>query len=56
MLVYVDDIILTGNNNLAISQVVDRLSHTFAIQDMGDLSYVLGIEVVHQGYDILLSQ
>ncbi|KAD3336925.1 hypothetical protein E3N88_32445 [Mikania micrantha] len=56
MLVYVDDIILTGNNNQAISYVVKRLSQSFAIQDMGSLSYFLGIEVVRQGSDIILSQ
>ncbi|KAL9993337.1 putative RNA-directed DNA polymerase [Helianthus debilis subsp. tardiflorus] len=56
MLVYVDDIILTGNNNVAINKVVNSLSHTFAIQDMGPLSYFLGIEVARRGSDIILSQ
>ncbi|KAD3337848.1 hypothetical protein E3N88_33369 [Mikania micrantha] len=55
MLVYVDDIILTGNNNQAISHVVQRLSQSFAIQDMGSLSYFLGIEVVRQGSDTKLN-
>ncbi|KAJ0856319.1 putative RNA-directed DNA polymerase [Helianthus annuus] len=49
MLVYVDDIILTGNNNAAINKVVNSLSHTFAIQDIGPLSYFLGIEVARRG-------
>jgi hypothetical protein len=56
MLVYVDDIILTGNNPNAIDHVVHSLSKTFAIQDMGPLSYFLGIEVVRKGSDIILSQ
>lgn len=56
MLVYIDDIILTGNNPAAINEVVHGLSHSFPIQDMGQLSYFLGIEITHQGKDILLSQ
>ncbi|KAJ9561084.1 hypothetical protein OSB04_006244 [Centaurea solstitialis] len=56
MLVYVDDIILTGNNQGAIDNVVHHLGRTFPVQDMGKLSYFLGIEIVSQGADILLSQ
>ncbi|KAL4569482.1 hypothetical protein LXL04_025120 [Taraxacum kok-saghyz] len=56
MLVYVDDIILTGNNSDAIDRVVHSLSKSFALQDMGPLSYFLGIEVQRHGCDLLLSQ
>ena len=56
MLVYVDDIILTGNNPKAITYVVHSLSKLFAIQDMGSLSYFLGIEIVPKGAAIILSQ
>jgi hypothetical protein len=56
MLVYVDDIILTGNNPTAIDHVVRNLSTMFAVQDMGKLSYFLGLEIVPRGKDILLSQ
>lgn len=56
MLVYVDDIILTGNRSAAIDIVVEQLSSTFALQDMGALSYFLGIEVKSTGPDLLLSQ
>ncbi|GJZ95525.1 putative RNA-directed DNA polymerase [Tanacetum coccineum] len=56
MLVYVDDIILTGNNDTAIEHVVKSLSSTFALQDMGPLSYFLGIEVKSNGLDVILSQ
>lgn len=56
MLVYVDDIILTGNNSQAIDRVVHSLGTTFAIQDMGALSYFLGIEVSKRGSDMLLLQ
>ncbi|KAI3740814.1 hypothetical protein L2E82_31288 [Cichorium intybus] len=56
MLVYVDDIIVTGNNPTAINRIIQSLSQTFAIQDMGTLSYFLGIEVARKGADLLLSQ
>ena len=56
MLVYVDDILLTGRNPEAIDKVVHRLSQSFAVQDMGHLSYFLGIEVTSQGHDMILSQ
>ncbi|KAK1415763.1 hypothetical protein QVD17_31549 [Tagetes erecta] len=56
MLVYVDDIILTGNNPEAINRVVHNLSKTFAVKDMGALSYFLGIEITPRGSDVLFSQ
>lgn len=56
MLVYVDDIILTGNNPDAIDRVVHSLGKSFAVQDLGPLSYFLGVEVQRHGRDILLSQ
>ncbi|KAJ0615408.1 putative RNA-directed DNA polymerase [Helianthus annuus] len=56
MLVYVDDIILTGNNPRLINHIIQQLSTKFAIQDMGQLSYFLGIEVVPKGKDLILSR
>lgn len=46
MLIYVDDIIITGNNNVVIDTVIKQLNATFAINDLGQLSYFLGIEIV----------
>nr|GEW85016.1 putative polyprotein [Tanacetum cinerariifolium] len=56
MLVYVDDIFLTGNNFDAIDMIIKNLSQTFAIQDLGTLSYSLGVEVVYKNSDVILSQ
>lgn len=56
MLIYVDDIIITGNNNDVIDKVIQQLSVTFTIKDLGTLSYFLGIEIVPHGSDIVLSQ
>lgn len=56
MLVYVDDIILTGNNQHAIDDMVHRISQTFVVQDLGDLSYFLGLDVTPHNFDLVLSQ
>ncbi|KAK1434088.1 hypothetical protein QVD17_11006 [Tagetes erecta] len=55
-LVYVDDIIITSNNTAAMNQVITQLGNTFDLKDLGTLDYFLGIEVVHQGQNIMLSQ
>ncbi|XP_043692990.1 probable inactive purple acid phosphatase 27 [Telopea speciosissima] len=45
LLVYVDDIVLTGNNTIFMSRFLDQLAKTFAIKDLGNLHYFLGISV-----------
>jgi hypothetical protein len=49
MLVYVDGIIVTGNNPRLLEHIIWWLSTTFVIQDMGRPSYFPGIEVVSKG-------
>ena len=56
LLVYVDDIIITGNSNDLVSQVVECLAQRFSLKDLGPLSYFLGVEVVHHRHGLLLSQ
>ncbi|KAH9793982.1 hypothetical protein KPL71_004732 [Citrus sinensis] len=56
VLVYVDDIILTGSNPQLIQQVIQHMHHTFALKDLGDLNYFLGIEVVKSATGLYLSQ
>ena len=47
LLVYVDDIILTGNNSSACLSFKQFLDRCFGIKDLGKLKYFLGIEVAH---------
>ncbi|GJU98562.1 ribonuclease H-like domain-containing protein [Tanacetum coccineum] len=47
LLVYVDDIVLTGNNINEINNVKKILSSKFKIKDPGELKYFLGIEHVN---------
>ncbi|KAK0574940.1 hypothetical protein LWI29_031289 [Acer saccharum] len=56
LLIYVDDIILTGNNSAHVDRFVDTLAQRFSLKDLGPLSYFLGVEVVPHKHGILLSQ
>ncbi|XP_021986078.1 uncharacterized mitochondrial protein AtMg00810-like [Helianthus annuus] len=56
LLVYVDDLILTGNNDTAITTFISRLHHEFAIKDLGDLNYFLGLEVLYTHTGLFLTQ
>ncbi|XP_022026580.1 uncharacterized mitochondrial protein AtMg00810-like [Helianthus annuus] len=56
LLVYVDDIILTGNNETIISRFTFRLHKEFAIKDSSSLNYFLGLEVIHSSSGLFLTQ
>ena len=56
VLVYVDDIIVTGSDNKGIEGVIGKLSGAFALKDLGNLSYFLGIQVIRNQNSIMLSQ
>ncbi|GJY44007.1 putative RNA-directed DNA polymerase [Tanacetum coccineum] len=56
ILVYVDDIIVTGNNKGTIDNIICQLGSAFALKDLGPLNYFLGIEIVSHVSGILLSQ
>lgn len=44
LLIYVDDIIITGNNMDHLHSLIRKLSTKFAIKDLGPLSYFLGLD------------
>ncbi|GKB90421.1 ribonuclease H-like domain-containing protein [Tanacetum coccineum] len=56
LLVYVDDIIVTGNNAVEIDKFKVFLKGKFKIKDLGKLKYFLGIEVVDTKSGICLNQ
>lgn len=56
-LVYVDDIILTSSSNEFIEFVIQRLGTKFAIKDLGQPMYFLGIHITPlQNGDLFISQ
>lgn len=45
-LIYVDDIIITGSYQSEINRVITALASEFPVNDLGDLSYFLGVEAL----------
>lgn len=56
ILVYVDDLVITGNDLQALKEAKKFLSTQFMMKDMGTLRYFLAIEVDHLKQGIFLSQ
>jgi hypothetical protein len=56
MLVYVDDIIIASSNQKATNKLLHKLGQEFALKDMGDLHYFLGIEVHKVNNRLILTQ
>ncbi|KAG8485609.1 hypothetical protein CXB51_018990 [Gossypium anomalum] len=56
LIVYVDDIVLTGSSNAKIDRVVQLLHTKFALKDMGPLNFFLGITVERSFKGLVLSQ
>lgn len=56
LLLYVDDIIVTGPDSSYISALKDELNIEFYISDMGNLTYFLGLEIKHCGSNIFVNQ
>ena len=54
--VYVDDIIITGNDPEQITKIKNHLHQIFSIKDLGKLNYFLGIEVSYTDSGIVLHQ
>ncbi|KAK3014590.1 hypothetical protein RJ639_009823 [Escallonia herrerae] len=56
VLVYVDDLILAGNNSTACSSFKKYLNDCFKLKDLGPLKYFLGIEAACGPRGLFLSQ
>ena len=55
-LVYVDDLIITGNGPSLGDTIIWQLDSTFSIKDLRPLSYFYGVEVLATSSSLLLSQ
>lgn len=56
MLVYVDNLIIIGDNMDEIMSPKSALHNTFAIKDLCTLKYFLGIEMDHSSHGLFLNQ
>ena len=43
LLVYVDDILVSGNNPRVIQQLISQLNKSFYLKNLGEVDYLLGI-------------
>ncbi|CAN0839525.1 Retrovirus-related Pol polyprotein from transposon TNT 1-94 [Linum grandiflorum] len=56
LLIYVDDMVLTGDDSLGISEAKQWLHSHFNLKDLGTLSYFLGLEISRSDRGIFVSQ
>ncbi|CAN1266026.1 Retrovirus-related Pol polyprotein from transposon TNT 1-94 [Linum perenne] len=56
VLVYVDDIIMTGNDDQGIQNLKTQLHEKFTIKDIGELKFFLGLEIARSSRGISLCQ
>lgn len=56
VLVYFDNLIVTGNNNNYIALLIAQLNSVFELKNLGHLHHFLGIEVSRDSNGLFLSQ
>ena len=56
LLVYVDDVLVTGSNSSLTSQLLTYLHNRFSLRDLGTVSYFLGIRVTQHSDTLHLTQ
>ena len=56
LLLYVNDIIITGDDLSGIQELKDFLSQQFEMKDLGHLSYFLGLEITHSTNGLYITQ
>jgi hypothetical protein len=55
LLLYVDDIILTGSHSSLLSSVIAALTQEFDMKDLGKLNYFLGLQISYLPSGLLVS-
>ena len=56
IVLYVDDLIITGNKLISIQKLKENLKNEFEMTDLGLLQYFLGLQIWHMDDGIFLSQ
>ena len=56
LLLYVDDMIITGDDLSDIQELKDFLSQQFEMKDLGYLNYFLGLEITHSIDGLYITQ
>ena len=56
LIVYVNDIVITGNDQDGIQKLKQSLFDHFQTKDLGKLKYFLGIEVAQSNFEVVISQ
>ena len=56
LIIYVDDMIVTGDDEEEIEQLKSKLFKEFEMKDLGNIKYFLGIEVLRSKKGIFISQ
>jgi len=56
LLLYVDDIILIGSSVSLLFSFISTLSKPFAMKDLGDVNYFLGVQVIRSFSGLFLFQ
>lgn len=56
MLIYVDDIIITSSSQEVVDKLIQKLSTDFAVKDLSNLHYFLGVEARHDEKRLVLAQ
>ena len=55
LIIYVDDIVITGSNQDGIQKPKQHLFSHFQTKDLSKLKYFLGIEVAESNYGVVIS-
>lgn len=56
MLVYVDDVVLTGSDDKYVQSIVKKIIEEFAIRELGDLCYLMGMQVKRNKDEIIYTR
>lgn len=56
VLIYVDDLVITGSDLGIVTRIKEHLSKCFKMKDLGRIKYFLGIEIARGAEGMFLSQ